>query len=73
MKRIGDHKWKATQSIPIEIGKPTIPPTKEALTTLRNAVASTGITKAYWFWLSLSGDQPHLGLAVAPNDDEIIS
>jgi hypothetical protein len=73
MEKIGENRWKATQPLTIQIGKPANPPSIEALGALRNAIATTGVIKVYWFWVSISGDRPHLGLAVAPNDDEIIS
>jgi len=73
MKHVGDHRWKVTEPTEIEIGAPATPPTIEALAALRTAVSGTGATTVYWFWMSLSGDQPHLGLAVSPADDEVIS
>jgi hypothetical protein len=52
----------------VQIGKPASPPSVAALDEIRLAVSKTGVTLVYWFWVSVSGDQPHLGLAVAPND-----
>lgn len=73
MKRIGDHTWEVTQSTPIQIGKPASRPSSEALEAMRQAVSSTGATTVYWFWVSIGGDQPHLGLAVAPAADEVVT
>src|SRR5690349_1975439 len=73
MDWLGGHKWKATGREVFRIGKPKSPPPDGLLTYLRSAVACSGATSIYWFWMSLDGDRPHLGLAVAPNDDEIVS
>src|SRR4051812_1800795 len=73
MKQIGDHRWQVTQPTPIQIGRPASRPTDAALEALRDAVASCGATTIYWFWCSIGGDTSHLGLAVAPTDNELIS
>jgi hypothetical protein len=73
MKQIREHTWEVTEPTPIEIGKPATPPSQEALDLIRQAISSTGAITVYWFWVSIAGDQPHLGLGVAPADDEIIS
>ena len=71
MKHLGGHTWQATEPLSIEIGRPAIRPSPDALSALRDAVSDTGATLVYWFWVSVAGDPPHLGLAVAPNDPEI--
>jgi hypothetical protein len=43
------------------------------LEAMRQGVSSAGATTVYWFWVSIGGDRPHLGLAVAPAIDEVIS
>ena len=73
MRRRSEHGWEVTEPTPIEIGRPSSPPSMEALEALRNALAGTGATTVYWFWVSIGGDRPHLGLAVAPNDDIIVA
>ena len=64
---------RLTKPTPIKIGKPASPPTQEALDAIRQAISSTGATTVYWFWMSLEGDQPHLGLGVAPSEEEIVA
>ena len=71
MKKVGDQTWEVTEPTPIEIGKPATPPSDEAIAALRTAVAAAGATRILWFWVSIDGDRPHLGLAVAPADDAI--
>jgi hypothetical protein len=71
MKHVGGTTWEITEPTPIQIGKPATPPSAAALDAMRLAAAETGATLVYWFWVSVSGDQPHLGLAVAPNDPEL--
>jgi hypothetical protein len=73
VKHVRDHSWEVTKPTPIQIGKPASRPSDEALAAIRQAVATTGVTSVYWFWISIAGDRPHLGLAVAPPDDEIVS
>jgi hypothetical protein len=73
MEKIGEHRWQVTQPTSIQIGKPASPPTDAALAALREAVASSGATTVYWFWCSIAGDRPHLGLGVAPADDDVIT
>jgi hypothetical protein len=72
MKQKSDHTWQVTEPTPIEIGRPATPPLPEALSALRAAVASTGASSIYWFWVSIGGDRPHLGLAVSPTNQDII-
>jgi len=73
MKKISAHRWEVTEPTPIQIGKPASPPTAEGLAAIRTALVGTGATTVYWFWVSISGDVPHLGLAVAPADNAVIS
>lgn len=73
LKKIRDHTWEVTEPINMEIGIPATPPSDETLEAIRAAISSTRATTVYWFWVSIAGDMPHLGLAVAPADDEIIS
>ena len=73
MKNLGPNRWLVTEPTPIEIGKPAHPPTQDALLALKEAVSSSGAELVYWFWVSISGDPPHLGLGVAPNDDRVVS
>ena len=73
MKRVDVHKWEVTEPTPIAIGMPESPPPAAALDLLKQAVANTGATEVYWFWVSIDGDVPHLGLAVAPDDDAVVS
>jgi hypothetical protein len=73
LKHIRDRTWQVTEPTPMEIGQPATPPPDEALNEMRVAISNIGATSVYWFWLSLDGDAPHLGLAVAPNDNEVIS
>jgi hypothetical protein len=73
MKKISEHLWMTTEATPIQIGKPASPPTTEALAAIRSALQGTGASIVYWFWVSISGDRPHLGLAVAPNEEAIVS
>lgn len=73
MKNVGPNRWLVTEPTPIQIGRPEYPPTPEVLGLLKEAVASSGAEEVYWFWVSISGDQPHLGLGVAPDDDEVVS
>jgi len=73
MKKIGDHTWQVTEPTPIEVGMPATPPSVDALAALRDAVASSGATAVYWFWVSINGDVPHLGLAVAPAENAVVS
>jgi hypothetical protein len=68
MKHVGGRTWQVTEPTPLQIGKPATPPSAAALDEIRAAVSKTGATLVYWFWVSVSGDQPHLGLAVAPSD-----
>jgi hypothetical protein len=71
MKRISDHTWEVTEPTSIQVGRPKNPPSPEALRQMREAVASLGATSIYWFWVSVDGDRPHLGLAVSP--PEVVS
>ena len=71
MKHTGDHTWEVTEPTSIQIGRPKNPPSPEALRQMREAVASLGATSIYWFWVSVDGDRPHLGLAVSP--PEVVS
>lgn len=73
MKKAGDHTWRVTEPTEIEIGTPASPPSEEALDEIRTAISGSGATTVYWFWVSVDGDAPHFGLAVAPADGEIIS
>jgi hypothetical protein len=73
MKHIHDHTWETLKPTPIQIGKPALRPPADVFELMRNAVSSTGATMVYWFWMSIDGDRPHLGLAVAPPVDEMIS
>ena len=73
MKKICDHRWEVTEPTPIEIGRPASPPSSGALSAIRAALVGTGATTVYWFWVSISGDAPHLGLAVSPPDDTVVS
>lgn len=73
MKRLALDRWLVTEPTPVCIGKPANPPTDEALGALRIAVSGAGADVVYWFWPSVSGDQPHLGLAVAPDDDAVVA
>ncbi len=72
IKRISDHGYEVTEPTPIEIGKPASRPTAQAIGAIRAVLAGTGTTTVYWFWVSIGGDKPHLGLAVAPNDDGVV-
>lgn len=71
-KQIDDHRFVVARAMPIAIGRPATRPSQEVLERLRDAVAKTGTTTVYWFWLSVNQDIPHLGLAVAPNDNAIV-
>jgi hypothetical protein len=71
MKYLGDHTWEATEPVPLQIGMPVTPPIADALQAIREAVAQSGATEIYWFWVSINGDQPHLGLAISPADDAV--
>lgn len=73
VKRVSDHTWEVTKPLPIEIGAPAQPPSEEILATMRTALMSSGALTVYWFWVSINGDRPHLGLAVAPRNDEVVS
>jgi len=73
MKRVGNHTWATTEPQPIEIGMPAVPPSDAALAAMRAALSATGATTVYWFWVSINGDAPHLGLAVAPPNQVVIS
>jgi hypothetical protein len=73
MKKISDHRFEVTEPTTIRIGRPASPPKAEALAAIRKALMDTGATTVYWFWVSISGDAPHLGLAVAPDDDAVVS
>lgn len=68
MKHVGGHTWQATEPMSVQIGKPATPLPIAALDEMRVAISNTGATLVYWFWVSVAGDPPHLGLAVAPND-----
>jgi hypothetical protein len=68
MKHLADSTWQITKPTPIHVGKPRIPPSLDALAEMRAAVSNMGATTIYWFWVSINNDQPHLGLAVSPND-----
>lgn len=71
MKRISNHRYVTTETTPVDIGMPATPILPEFLDALRTAVASTGATTVYWFWMSLAGDRPHLGFAIAPDDNDV--
>ena len=66
MKHVGGHTWEVTEPTSIQVGRPKNPPSTETLAQMREAVASLGATSIYWFWVSVDGDRPHLGLAVSP-------
>lgn len=38
---------------------------------LSRALSNAGVTKAYVFWMSIGDESPHMGLAIAPDDDGI--
>jgi hypothetical protein len=58
--------------MPIEIGRAAIRPPESLMRELSRRMSDCGATSAYWFWMSVAGDQPHMGLAVAPNDDAVV-
>lgn len=66
MKQISGHTWEVTEPTSIQVGRPKNPPSPETLRRMREAVANLGATAIYWFWVSVDGDRPHLGLAVSP-------
>jgi hypothetical protein len=68
MKHIGGHAWVVTEPTQCQIGKPQHPPSPDVLTDIRAVVSNSGVTLVYWFWVSIRGEPPHLGLAVGPND-----
>jgi hypothetical protein len=70
-ERIGPHQWRVTKPTTMWIGRPRRPPSPEALAAMREAVADSGATAVYWFWMSFADQQPHLGLAVSPDDDAL--
>jgi hypothetical protein len=72
MKRLDKHQWLVTEPTQIKIGRPATRPSPATLQALREIAASSGATAVYWFWMSLAGDEPHLGLAVSPDDDTIV-
>lgn len=61
-----DHRLTLNERDTIGIGMPAHPPPENILAEMRHAVAKTGARKVYWYWMTLSNDRPHLGLAVAP-------
>jgi len=61
-----------TEPTQMKIGKPSRPPSAEALLEMREAAASTEARLVYWFWMSISDGRSHLGLAVSPSDEAII-
>jgi hypothetical protein len=55
----------------VAIGRPADPPSQEALDALRKAISSTGADSVHWFWVSVAGDPPHLGLGVEPGSEAV--
>jgi len=72
LERVSDHTWRAKEPIPVRIGRPAVRPDKAVLDALKDVAALSGATTVYWFWISIAEDQPHLALAVAPNDDAVV-
>ena len=62
----------ATEHMKLQVGMPKSPPSEEVLAALKNAVSTAGAETVYWFWMTLGGDAPHLGLAVSPSDDSVV-
>lgn len=73
MKNAGPNRWVVTEPTPVQIGRPVHQPPPEFLAALKGTMASSGADEVYWFWVSISGDQPHLGLGVAPDDNDVVS
>ena len=72
LTRLTQNRWVAESPTLIDIGRPETPPSVDALRAIENAIAGCGATKVYWFWISVDGDPPHLGLAVLPNDNAVV-
>jgi hypothetical protein len=72
MRKVSGNRWEVTEPTEIRIGKPAERPSQDALDALQKAVSSSGAELVYWFWVSISGDRPHLRLGVAPNDDAVV-
>jgi len=70
---LGIQRHVLTEPTQMKIGIPSNPPSPEALQEMREAVASTDARLVYWYWVSISGGRSHLGLAVSPSDEEIMS
>jgi hypothetical protein len=71
-KKLDEHRHVIERAAPMEIGRAAIRPPEALMREMSRRMTERGATTVYWFWMSIAGDQPHLGIAVAPNDDTVV-
>jgi hypothetical protein len=71
-KRLDGHRHVIERAAPMKIGRAAIRPPEALMREMSRRMTECGATTVYWFWMSIAGDQSHLGLAVAPNDNVVV-
>lgn len=71
-KNLDGHRHVIQRDAPVRIGRAALRPPEALLREMSRQMTDCGATTVYWFWMSVAGDEPHLGLAVAPNDDTVV-
>ena len=72
-RQVDAHGHVVERPAEVVIGRPARRPPDALLAKMGRRVAACGATSAYWFWMSVGGERPHLGLAVAPDDDAVVA
>jgi hypothetical protein len=66
------HKILIDDTAAVHIDMPGHRPSISVLEALRDTAARGGAREVYWFQVTFPGGQPHIALAVAPSDEDIV-